>query len=93
MDKTRPVVIVSSDAMGVLPVKLAAPCTTSPMPPALWRVPVKASAANGLDRDTTIDLMQLRAISTTRLVHRLGEVDADVMADVAAMVAAIVEYE
>lgn len=93
MDKSRPVLIVSSDAMGVLPVKLAAPCTTSILPAAPWRVPLKASPTNGLDRDTTIDLMQLRAISTERLVKKLGVADADTMEDIAAMVAVIVEHE
>lgn len=29
MGKTRPVVIISADGMGVLPVKLVAPCTTT----------------------------------------------------------------
>lgn len=91
--KTRPVVIISADGMGVLPVKLAAPCSSSDLPPALWRVPLTKSDMNGLDRDTTIDLMQIRSISVERLVHRVGSVDADTMADIAAMVAAIVEYE
>lgn len=59
MDKTRPAVVVSADGMGVLPVRLVAPCTTATLPPAPWRVPVTASASNGLDRDTTIDLMQM----------------------------------
>ena len=91
--KTRPVVIISADGMGVLPVKLAAPCTTSGLPPALWRVPLPKSALNGLDRDTILDLMQIRSISVERLIRRIGSVDADTMAEVAAMVAAIVEYE
>jgi len=91
--KTRPVVIISADGMGVLPVKLAAPCTTSDLPPAMWRVPLLKSAMNGLDADTTIDLMQVRSISVERLIHRIGSVAADTMAEVAAMVAAIVEYE
>lgn len=58
-----------------------------------WRVPLAKSEANGLDRDTTIDLMQIRATSVGRLVHKLGVADSDTMEEVAAMVAAIVEYE
>jgi mRNA interferase MazF len=93
MDKTRPVIIVSADAMGALPVKITAPCTTSTLAPAVWRVPLAATPGNGLDRDTTIDLMQMRALSVSRLTRKLGEVDADTMEQVAAMIAAIVEYE
>lgn len=93
MGKTRPVVVVSADGMGVLPVKWVAPCTTTQLPGAAWRVPLGATPENGLDRDTTIDLMQLRSISVERLVHKVGNVDSETMEEIAAMVAAIVEYE
>jgi mRNA interferase MazF len=93
MDKTRPVVIVSADSMGVLPVKLAAPCTSTRLASAPWKVPLAATGPNGLDGDTTIDLMHVRSLSVTRLVHKLGEVDADTMEEIAAMIAAVVEYE
>jgi mRNA-degrading endonuclease toxin of MazEF toxin-antitoxin module len=79
--------------MGVLPVKWVAPCTTTQLPGAAWRVPLGATPENGLDRDTTIDLMQLRSISVERLVHKVGNVDSETMEEIAAMVAAIVEYE
>lgn len=92
MGKRRPVVVISADGMGALPVKLVAPCTTSELPPAAWRVPLAKNARNGLDRDTTIDLMQIRSVSVQRLVHKLGDVDPDTMEEVAAMVAAVVEY-
>jgi mRNA-degrading endonuclease toxin of MazEF toxin-antitoxin module len=93
MGKTRPVVVLNADGMGVLPVKLVAPCTTSGLPAAAWRVPLSASGRNGLDRDTTIDLMMIRSVSVLRLARKLGDVDSDTMEEVAAMVAAIVEYE
>jgi mRNA interferase MazF len=92
MGKTRPVVVVSADGLGVLAVKLVAPCTTTSLPPALWRIPLRSTAENGLDRDTTVDLMQLRSISIKRLVRKLGVARTDVMEDISAMVAAIVEY-
>lgn len=93
MGKSRPVVVISMDGMGTLPVKLVAPCTGSQLAPAPWRVPLSATAQNGLDRDTTIDLMQIRSISVRRLIHKLGEVDTHTAEDIAAMVAIIVEYE
>ena len=93
MGKTRPVVVISADGMGALPVKLVAPCTTTILTAAAWRVPLAKSDANGLDRDTTVDLMQIRSVSVRRLVHKLGDVDSETMEEVAAMVAAIVEYE
>lgn len=93
MDKTRPVVIISADGIGSLPVKLAAPCTTSKLPPVAWRMPVQASVSNGLDRDTTVDLMQIRSLSVNRLVRKLGVLDPEDVEDIAAMVAVIVDYQ
>lgn len=92
MRKTRPVVVVSSNAAGALPVRIAAPCTTSRLGEAVWRLPIQATDFNGLDRDTTIDLMQLRAMSTDRFVHRLGRLTDDQMEDVAAAIAILVGY-
>jgi len=92
MRKTRPVVVVSSDAVGRLPLRLVAPCTTSKLGAAVWRIPLVSTKENGLDRDTTLDLMQLRAVSTMRLTKRLGRVTDDQMEEIAAVIAMMVEY-
>ncbi len=92
MRKTRPVVIINSDAVGSLPIRLAAPCTTTRLAPAVWRVPVAATKRTGLDRDTTVDLMQTRALSTTRLARRIGHVSESEMSEIAAAMAVVVEY-
>ncbi len=92
MRKRRPVVVISSDALGALPVRLAAPCTTSSLGPSPWRVALAAKKETGLDRDTTVDLMQTRALSTERLTRRLGRLGESEMSEIATAMAVVVEY-
>lgn len=93
--KTRPAVVVSSDAVGILPVKLVAPITdwkdryayTS------WHVRLDPDASNGLSKASVVDALQLRGVDTRRLVKRLGRLSAATMDEIAAVIASIVEYQ
>lgn len=93
--KTRPVVVVSADAIGVLPVKLVVPLTgrkdyhSGP----IWLVAVDASDGTGLDKPSTADVLQLRSVALERFVTRLGRMPAVLMEEIAAAVAAVVEYQ
>jgi mRNA interferase MazF len=95
MQKTRPAVVVSSDSVGVLPVKLVAPVTDwkeryaqSP-----WHVRLDPDTANGLSKTSAVDALQLRGVDTQRLAKKLGRVSAAKMEEIAAVIAAVVEYE
>ena len=92
MQKTRPVVVVRSDSMGMLAVKIAAPFTTSEFGPAPWRLAIKPTIQNGLDRASTVDLLQVRSLAVERFVSRLGSLSDEDMEQIAAAVAAVVEY-
>lgn len=95
IQKRRPAVIVSSDAVGKLPIKLVAPITD--WKPAfannLWLVQIEPDSNNGLSKVSAVDVLQLRGVDTGRLVKRIGSVSAAVMQEIAAVVAAIVEYQ
>jgi mRNA interferase MazF len=94
IQKKRPAVIVSSDAVGILPIKLIAPVTdwkehyTNNM----WHVKVLPDNTNGLSKDSAIDTLQLRGVDVQRFVKKLGRVSAMTMEEIAAAIAAIVEY-
>jgi len=92
MKKTRPVIVVSSDAMGSLNVKVVVPCTSSNLGAALWRVPIPRSACPELDRDTTADVLQMRTLATHRLHEKVGDLDEAVLDEVAAAIALVVDY-
>jgi mRNA interferase MazF len=72
--KTRPCVIVSNDAVGVLPLKVIAPLTdfkeryrTVP-----WMVVIEPDAENNLIKPSVLDLFQVRCVSEERLIRKTG---------------------
>lgn len=93
--KTRPAVVVSSDAVGILPVKLVAPLTDwkDRYAHTSWHVRIDPAASNGLSKASAVDALQLRGVDTQRLVKKLGRLSAATMDEIAAVIASIVEYE
>jgi mRNA-degrading endonuclease toxin of MazEF toxin-antitoxin module len=55
-------------------------------------VALAAKKETGLDRDTTVDLMQTRALSAERLTRRLGRLGESEMSEIATAMAVVVEY-
>lgn len=62
--KIRPGIVVSSDAMGRLPVKLIAPITgwNDRYANNLWHVRIKPDSKNGLRKPSAVDTLQLRGM-------------------------------
>ncbi len=92
--KTRPVVVVSSDAVGVLPIKLVAPLTEwkDYFEQKIWLVKVIPDSENGLAKPSTVDALQLRGVDEQRFVKKLGAVSSPVMNSIVTAVAAVIEY-
>ncbi len=72
--KTRPVVIVSNNAVGVLPLKVVIPITDwkdrySVYP---WMVKLETTTDNGLSKVSAADAFQVRSLSQERFVRKLG---------------------
>ncbi len=72
--KTRPCVIVSNDAVGVLPLKVIAPLTDFKeryrvVP---WMVVVEPDAENNLTKPSVLDLFQVRCVAEERLIRKIG---------------------
>lgn len=93
--KTRPVVVLSSDAIGALPVKLVAPITEwkEHLARNVWHVAVDPDHANGLVKSSVVDALQLRGIDQNRFVKRLGVVSPATLQSILVAVAAVIEYE
>jgi mRNA interferase MazF len=92
--KTRPVVVVSSDAIGVLPIKLVAPITEwkDHLAQNIWHVKVVPDSTNGLTKTSVVDTLQLRGLDTQRFVQKPGSVSPPVMRSIVAAMAAVIEY-
>ncbi|MDP2299108.1 MAG: type II toxin-antitoxin system PemK/MazF family toxin [Actinomycetota bacterium] len=95
INKKRPVVVLSSDDVGALAIKLIAPITGRPPSRASepWLVQVRPSSANGLTKDGCVDVLQLRGIAFERFSKRIGVLSPDDMADVVAAVALVIEFD
>ena len=74
IQKIRPVVIVSSDAVGVLPLRVIVPLTDwkERYASAPWMVQIRPSAENGVSKDSAADTFQIQPVSTARLVRKVG---------------------
>lgn len=72
--KTRPAVIISSDLIGILPLKVVVPLTDwkDRYSTALWMVRIDPQETNGLNKPSAADALQIRSISELRLMKRLG---------------------
>lgn len=74
--KTRPCVIVSSNEIGILPLKVIAPITDykphyDSVP---WMVELSPDGINNLSKRSVVDLFQLRSVSQIRLIRNFGKV-------------------
>jgi len=92
--KTRPVVVVSSDAIGALPIKLVAPLTEMKdnLAQNIWHVKVVPDSTNGLEKPSAVDTLQLRGVDTQRFIHKIGDINSIVMKSTIAAIAAVIEY-
>lgn len=95
MQKIHPTVIVSNDAVGILPLKVSAPITEwkdwhKKMP---WMVPLAPDSANGLSKPSSIDTFQIRSVSQDRFVKRLGELPEEVMQEIVRAVSLVLNIK
>jgi mRNA interferase MazF len=81
IQKTRPAVIVSSNTIGILPLKVIVPITDwkSHYTKVPWIVKLTPDTENNLNKISGIDTFQVRSVSQQRFVRQLGRVDDDAM--------------
>lgn len=94
IQKRRPAVIVSSDAVGRLPIKLVAPITgwNPAFVTSYWHVHLVPDAMNGLTKESAVDALQLRGVDVQRFIQCMGRLPATKMEEIAAAIAAVIEY-
>lgn len=92
--KTRPAVIISSDALGVLPLRVVVPFTAwqPEFAAAPWMVRVEPSPANGLSKASAADAFQVKSISTQRLVRKLGAVSSAELRSIVEAVGMVIDH-
>jgi mRNA interferase MazF len=87
--KLRPAVVASLDSIGRLPLRIVVPLTDwqntfARLP---WFTRIDATDASGLLKDPGADAFQVKSVSETRFVRKLGVVTGAQMDEIAAAVA------
>jgi len=84
MKKTRPALIINTDALGKLPLKIVVPITErkdqySNYP---WMVKMLPSNQNCLTKVSTADCFQIKSVSVDRLTAQIGSVEPEIITQV-----------
>jgi len=79
IDKCRPAVVISSDEIGKLALKIVVPVTDwkQRYEHTAWFTHLSASLKNGLSKESGADGFQVKSVSLNRFRKKLGEVDED----------------
>jgi mRNA interferase MazF len=90
--KLRPAVVLSSDRMGRLPLRVVAPVTEwrAHYIGYSWFVHIPASSKNGLDKESGADAFQVKSVSDKRFAQFIGVVTSDELDAIASAVALVV---
>ena len=90
MRKVRPAVVINNDRVGRLPLKLVVPITewSAVYTRYPWMIRLEAEATNGLSKTSGADTFQIRSVSLSRFVGKMGtlpDVQLDAIADAVAL--------
>jgi len=94
--KSRPVVIISSNSVGKLPIKLIAPITgwNSRFDNLIWFVKIQPDSKNNLAKISAVDALQLRGVDIQRFIApKIGYLTQDTMEEISTAIAAVIEYQ
>jgi mRNA interferase MazF len=82
--KARPVIVVSSDLIGKLDLKIVAPITnwSKQFQFYPWMFNIKNNQTNGLSKESAIDCFQVKSISSRRFIKKLGCIDDEKLNDI-----------
>lgn len=84
IQQTRPAIIVSEDAIGILPLRVIVPLTDwkERYQIAPWLVRIDPDSSNGLNKPSAADAFQIRSVSHVRFVNRLGRISHDQLLEI-----------
>lgn len=92
--KIRPAVVLSSNSIGKLPLKIIVPITDwKPQYASYpWMVYLEPDQQNGLAKQSGADTFQVRSVDQSRLAKKLGLLTESVIEEIAAGIAICIEY-
>jgi mRNA interferase MazF len=94
LKRTRPVVIVNSDSMGVLPLRVVVPLVEwkDQYQQAAWIVKIESGQINSMVKTYAADTFQIRSVSTGRFTRKLSEISQEEMNRIIEAIGLVIEY-
>ncbi|WP_308256100.1 type II toxin-antitoxin system PemK/MazF family toxin [Geminocystis sp. GBBB08] len=88
-------VIVSSNTLGKLPLKLVVPITDgkNSFINNLWHIEINPDANNGLTKKSVADALQTRSIDLKRFMQKLGNLSTEKLQQINTAIVNLIEYE
>jgi len=95
MRKTRPVVIISDDEIGILPLKVVVPVTDwkDRYENVVWMAKVNPNRKNNLTKISDVDAFQVRCVSEQRFVERIGKLADEEMQNISESLKNVLKIE
>jgi len=93
--KKRPAVIISDDAIGILPLKVIVPITgwRDRFQGAIWMVKFDPDGENQLTKTSAADAFQIRSVSTGRFIMKIGSVSSKVLEEIKTAIKAVIDAD
>ena len=95
IQKTRPVVVISTDLFSPIPLRIIIPITswqekfnTRP-----FMLKINASNDNQLAQDSAANVLQIRSISTERFIKKIGIISDNTSKQILALLLVCTEFE
>ena len=91
--KTRPVIVVNDDEIGILHLKVIVPITDwkDRYDEVVWMTKIVPNAQNGLTKVSSADSFQVRSVSEDRFVRRLGDISTEELEDITEALAIVLK--
>ena len=95
IQKVCPVVVINSDSIGALPIRLILPIVDwkNQFSGNFWHVSIKPNDTNGLTKVSVVDALQIQRMDVKRFISKRGRLNATFMEEVVAATAVIIEYQ
>ena len=95
IQKTRPCIVISSDRMGRLPLRVVIPTTgwKDHFEGAPWFVRIEPDAGNGLDKLCAADAFQVRSVAEARFKRKRGVIPASLLNDIVSAMGIVIEID
>ncbi|MBC6430076.1 type II toxin-antitoxin system PemK/MazF family toxin [Nostoc sp. HG1] len=94
IQKTRPAVVISSDMLSSIPMRIIIPVPTwqPKFQNRLFMIPIQRTDENGLDSDSAGNVLQVRSVTTERFVRCLGKVSTAVLQELLHALIICIDY-